>query len=198
MTRKLPRWMDVVAGLIMIDVVAAFDYITGWELNFDLFYLLPLFWMGWRAGFGWGLATAAASTAAGIAVDLVGGKPYGNIYFIAWEAIIRLGIFGVLALVLAKWKSALDKERQLARTDTLTGALNGLHFRELLEAEMERASRYGRPFTIVYLDMDGFKEINDAFGHAEGDRVLRELAGTILRCLRQANQLAQAPPGGKP
>ena len=70
--------------------------------------------------------------------------------------------------------------RELASSDSLTGLYNRSKCHADLEYELERHRRYGQPLSIVMLDVDKFKHINDSFGHAEGDRVLR-LIGQVLR-----------------
>jgi len=70
--------------------------------------------------------------------------------------------------------------RRLAITDDLTGIYNRRHFLERLQNEIERARRYGQPFSLLFIDIDNFKELNDSFGHQLGDRILSEL-GSILR-----------------
>jgi diguanylate cyclase (GGDEF)-like protein len=71
-----------------------------------------------------------------------------------------------------------------ARRDPLTRLLNHHAFTDQLEAELDRAERYGRGLTLVFLDLDRFKTINDTFGHPEGDRVLREVARLLDDGLR--------------
>jgi diguanylate cyclase (GGDEF)-like protein len=72
----------------------------------------------------------------------------------------------------------------LARTDALTGLLNRRVFEEAVQDECARARRFGDPLCVVYLDVDGFKGINDRFGHKEGDRVLQLLAGGLREVIR--------------
>ena len=78
----------------------------------------------------------------------------------------------------------LELERE-ARTDPLTGLLNRRGFLERLKLEIARSDRYDHQFLVVYLDLDGLKEVNDLQGHEEGDRALVSLATTIKKSCRQ-------------
>lgn len=78
--------------------------------------------------------------------------------------------------------------RRWATTDSLTGMANRRHFLDLADREMQRARRYGRPMTVAIFDVDLFKRINDGFGHAIGDDVLRAIAATTAVTLRESDQ----------
>lgn len=80
-----------------------------------------------------------------------------------------------------------ERYRRLSLTDPLTGLFNSRYLQERLQAELERAARYGRRFSLLVLDCDNFKGINDGYGHLEGDRVLQSLAGVIRLCLRRTD-----------
>lgn len=73
---------------------------------------------------------------------------------------------------------------RLANTDGLTGLANRRHFTEELEREVERCRRYGRPFSVVLLDLDHFKSVNDTWGHAAGDAVLEATADAMREVCR--------------
>ncbi len=80
----------------------------------------------------------------------------------------------------------LDQVRLLgrARTDSLTGLLNHAHFEQRLEEEVQRAARHGRNFAVLVMDVDRFKAINDAHGHAFGNEVIRAIARVLDAGLR--------------
>ncbi len=75
-----------------------------------------------------------------------------------------------------------------AHHDPLTGLLNHQAFTDELDLELERAARYGHGLTVVYFDLDRFKQINDTRGHPEGDRVLRILAGLLRETVRRSDR----------
>ena len=77
--------------------------------------------------------------------------------------------------------------RQLADLDSLTGLHNRRYFYETLAREVDRAQRYQRPLSLVIVDVDGFKEINDRIGHLAGDAVLAEIADRIRQVVRSAD-----------
>jgi diguanylate cyclase (GGDEF)-like protein/PAS domain S-box-containing protein len=77
------------------------------------------------------------------------------------------------------------KVQALATHDALTGVLNRRHFFELANQEIERASRYKQPLSVILFDIDHFKRVNDTHGHPEGDRVLQSIAQRCRNNLRE-------------
>lgn len=80
-----------------------------------------------------------------------------------------------------------EEAQRLSLTDPLTGLWNYRYLREVLRREVERASRFGRMLTVLVLDLDHFKEVNDTFGHPAGDQVLGEFARRIRVGLREVD-----------
>ena len=81
----------------------------------------------------------------------------------------------------------LEKTRELSITDELTGLHNRRNFYKVLDSEISRTQRYGGSFSLVMLDLDGFKEYNDTFGHATGDTILKSIARTVRSSLRETD-----------
>lgn len=81
-------------------------------------------------------------------------------------------------------ENALKEMDQLAKHDGLTGLINRRHFFELLNKEYQRFMRLREPFCILILDIDDFKKINDKYGHAAGDEVLRKISKALLENAR--------------
>lgn len=81
----------------------------------------------------------------------------------------------------------LQRTKELSLTDELTGLYNRRHFYETLESELYRTLRDGRPFSLVMLDLDGFKQYNDRFGHSLGDSILQSFAQSLRSTLRKSD-----------
>jgi diguanylate cyclase (GGDEF)-like protein len=87
----------------------------------------------------------------------------------------------------SRLEAAQSKLKEAAITDALTGMRNRRFFDEIIRRELQRHSRYKTPLSIVFIDVDHFKAINDTLGHETGDRVLREVASFLLRHIREAD-----------
>src|SRR2546427_5730828 len=86
--------------------------------------------------------------------------------------------------------------QQQSITDGLTGIKTRRFFWEALNSEWKRASRSGRPFSVVLMDLDKFKEVNDTKGHLEGDLVLARVGRLLEQKCRQSNVVARYGGGG--
>jgi GGDEF domain-containing protein len=89
-----------------------------------------------------------------------------------------------LALTNQKLRQASDEITRLASIDPLTGLFNRRYFDTRLEAELQRARRHGEPLTLLMVDIDNFKAINDEHGHVVGDRLLRCVSERLRRGVR--------------
>src|SRR5919198_2633828 len=106
-------------------------------------------------------------------------------------ATVALAALIVRLLVSLLQVQSLAASHKQARTDPLTGLLNRRGFDEQLAGEAERARRDGSHLAIVVFDLDRFKQLNDRFGHAEGDRALCRLATLLRRTTRQIDTIAR-------
>jgi diguanylate cyclase (GGDEF)-like protein len=96
--------------------------------------------------------------------------------------------FNSMADKLADGQAAL---RELSTRDSLTGLANHREFQRQLTEEVERFRRYGRPFALLMLDVDHFKQINDTYGHLAGDEALRAVAMAIRGVVRPSDLVAR-------
>ena len=95
---------------------------------------------------------------------------------IIWSILSNFVLLGIIVLLLTRLKRRRSAEAALVATDTLTGLPNRGSFMAGLDAELARAARYGRAFTLAYVDLDNFKAVNDLEGHDSGDELLRRIA----------------------
>ena len=91
----------------------------------------------------------------------------------------------------AKLQEANDRLLELAVTDSLTGARNRRAFDDRLATEFALSARHSHPLSILLLDIDDFKAINDSFGHEEGDAVIREVAQCLQRTARTTDMVSR-------
>jgi diguanylate cyclase (GGDEF)-like protein len=126
-------------------------------------------------------------------VLLLGPRKEGGILAVGRPAIALLAVFLILAALLAynlarRLNALHGQVASQAVTDPLTGLWNRRRLGELLTREAEREQRFGRPFSLLIVDIDDFKSINDRHGHPTGDEVLRELARVIERETRSLDE----------
>jgi diguanylate cyclase (GGDEF)-like protein len=186
---KRLAWVGV--GVVFTLLLGGIDYLTGYELSFSLFYLAPISFVAWYGGKKAGVALSFLASLVWLVADVASRHYYSHVGVYFWNTAIRLGFFVIVALLLSALKAALDLERQLARTDSLTQATNSRYFVELVQKEIERASRYGRNFSLAYLDCDNFKAVNDQFGHSTGDEVLRVIVTDVSEQLRSTDVIGR-------
>jgi diguanylate cyclase (GGDEF)-like protein len=127
-----------------------------------------------------------------------GGQPLGTIAVLdvqprSFSESQRAALLDLSALVVTALQArrrTLDLER-MALTDYLTGIANRAQFDRNLEAAFRHARRSGEVFTVLCMDLDGFKDVNDRLGHAAGDEVLREIAQRLSQAIRLGDTLAR-------
>lgn len=175
---RLPRWawyIDAGFGTAMTSFLAVigakhdvhFAYLYIWVVLFVTLYFRPRVALVWTGGIG-----------VAYALVLVFGPPVNN------PAATWLALFGTAAVggfVVLGLTSAL---RAAAREDFLTGLANRRMWDERIEEEMERSLRSGAALSVVMVDLDGFKAVNDAGGHEAGDRLLQDFAKSMRAIVR--------------
>ena len=113
------------------------------------------------------------------------------------EAVYDQGHVDILNTIAAQAAIALENARlfaeteQLSRTDALTGIANRRQLFEVGAHEMNRARRFGHPFSVLMFDIDHFKQVNDAYGHAVGDQVLQAIARCCVQQSRESDLVAR-------
>ncbi len=177
----------IVAASILALVTGIPDYLLRPQIGFSIFYLVPITIAAWYAGLRPGMFVACVGTTVWFVADQLAGIPGVPLYTALWNAVVRLGFFTVIVVLLDGFK----REKSFAREDSLTGLGNRRYFFERADEEMQRARRYGHPFSMAYIDIDDFKFINDRYGHAEGDALLKHAGRTIAGHIRKTDIAAR-------
>jgi diguanylate cyclase (GGDEF)-like protein len=188
---KRGRLFWATIGFILVIVVGIADYLTGVELSITLFYLIPIFLVVWYTTERLGLVISAACAITWFLTEYSNGVIYSHFTVYVWNTLIRLGFFIVSSRLLSELKKALKVNQESAQVDYVTGAASVRYFYERLQVEIYRYQRSKRPFTLVYIDLDNFKAVNDLLGHITGDKVLRVVTGSIQRHIRPTDVLAR-------
>lgn len=176
------------AGFFLILLgVETVDYTTGPSLDVCFLLTFPVYLITWRLGWGLGWLSAVFCSASALGVSFLDEMTR----FHPWVALVNfVTLFlylGFFASVVDALRGEMRHRRLLARTDPLTELQNRRAFDEALGKELGRLARFGRPFTLLYFDLDWFKWVNDTQGHPAGDELLRKVARVVQGCVRETD-----------
>jgi diguanylate cyclase (GGDEF)-like protein len=184
-------WLSILFFL-MIPFIGMIDYWTGPAITFALIYLVPVSAVAWLNDRRAMIVLASSLTAVTwIAVDYFSERFSLSIIAYSWNFFSRFTILLIVTTTLSALKQSLLDAHHLSRRDPLTNALNKRGFVELAEREIYRATRSGYALTIVFLDVDNFKTINDTFGHGAGDMLLATIVETLHLHTRKSDLIGR-------
>jgi diguanylate cyclase (GGDEF)-like protein len=172
-----PAQLGVV--ITMFAAILLADYVTGVELALRALYVVPVAVASWFLGRRAGILVALMGAGACVLFDYRGGIADAHRTFLFSDALTRLFTYAGIVFVVDRLRAAYARLDDLAHNDSLTGIANLRGFRNLAQREIDRAQRLAAPLTLVHIDIDGFKAVNDTRGHAEGDRLLKLVAEVL-------------------
>lgn len=190
-SNKFSSFIFLISGFVLAISIGAIRYLTGPELALSLFYLIPISLTTWKVGRGAGIFISFTSAVSWLLADLLMLHEFSNPIIPFLNETFRLIVFLIITYTLFGLKTLLESQKALARTDPLTGIANRRAFFELAQIELQKARRFKHPISILYLDLDNFKNINDRFGHHTGDSLLCLVAESIKKSIREIDKIAR-------
>lgn len=178
-------------GLGLFSSVCLVDWLIGGGTFFSFLYLLPIYFAAWFGGI---LAGEIVAVLSYFGMVLIQQRSIGfsnGAGLLDLDTVFAFVFFVITAFAVASLSKAFRREHDLSSHDGLTGVFNRREFFHLAEIERLRAIRYARAITLVYLDLDDFKAVNDRFGHAAGDALLVTVAKTLKLCVRGTDLVAR-------
>ncbi|EAZ92721.1 GGDEF domain-containing protein [Crocosphaera chwakensis] len=187
---NLSQSLIIIFSIILVIIIISLDFYITIDLGISIFYLFPIALVTWYGSRKIGLIfSVICSLCWWWAETNISQNP--QLWLEEWNAAVRLSFFVIVTYLLSELKAAYEREKKSARIDSLTGSVNRRFFREVLQKEIKRLSRYNHPFTLAYFDVDNFKIVNDQLGHNQGDYLLKAIADIIKMSIRQTDTLAR-------
>jgi diguanylate cyclase (GGDEF)-like protein len=174
----------ILIGILLVGVV---DYLSGTEVRVFPLYFLPLIPAAWVFGRTGAVGSSLVATAAWAASLYLAGSHYSHGYIWLINVLTQGATFLVVSLLIAWLHASLQRERVLSSTDTLTRLANRRAFYEQAGAALALCHRKSNPVSLAYIDLDNFKQVNDAYGHGSGDALLRAVGEILRSCLRASD-----------
>ncbi|GAM09750.1 putative protein [Geobacter sp. OR-1] len=173
-------------GLIFTMAIGMLDNLTGETFSLALFYLIPIGLYVWYISLRTAIAMSVICTLiwASSNHDLQTASLISN-------TVTNLGFYCLFSIITHRSRVMYDHEKLLSRTDHLTGLLNNRSFYEIAQNYLCIMKRTNSPFSIAFIDLDNFKEINDQYGHDIGDTVLKDVADSIISTIRVTDKAAR-------
>lgn len=195
-TMWLDRRQAWLAVSIAFAIAVCADWLTGPSVSLTIGYLFVDCLAAWTLRERVGVAIVLSSVAIGSWINGFGYIPSvdqtGVTTAIAiWNTATRAASAIMIVLMVATLRHTIDSERWRASTDYLTRSLNGGAFRSQIERVARSRRRQGATLLLLYMDLDGFKAVNDRHGHAAGDAVLRRFADEARARMRADDLFAR-------
>jgi diguanylate cyclase (GGDEF)-like protein len=183
-----------VAPVVLFDTFAlSFSLIVTGQLGSDFYlsYFLMIIIAGFWKDFRWSLGFAVVLSLVYSVLLLISEAVTTSLMLRAPFILIASVFYSYFVQVVNNEHALRQKAEKEARHDFLTGLPNRQSYQETIALESERARRYGRPLSILMVDIDNFKLVNDGLGHECGDIVLRKVASTLQNSLRNLDFVAR-------
>ena len=179
----------ITASVLEFSAVTALRYFTPPDRHVAVLFLVPISFAAWFIApfLGWFFAFAAAALL--LFFEITHSTTTAGALW--WNLAMDLAMFSFFVFIFSEVRRLYRRERELSLRDPLTGLLNRRAFTAVVNIERQRMQRHFRPLTMVYIDVDNFKKVNDSRGHIGGDALLKTVADSMKNSLRTTDFLAR-------
>jgi len=189
--RLTPALLIWAAGLLGIAAIGGVDYLSGTELRVYPLYFAPVGLLAWQSGRAGAIAAAVLCVVTWFASNRLAGMQFSSSAMWVANTAVHGVSFAFVGLLIATLHRSAAEARTLSNTDALTQLRNNRAFFADTAPLLALCRRTHRPVTLAYIDLDGFKEVNDRHGHQAGDALLRNVAGAIRHAVRPSDLCAR-------
>jgi len=188
--KRKPRliWLLSVFAIALICVAV---FLANNNVDLRLLLVIPVLLASWYGGRKTGAAIAILTAISLFATNYSLHFYKDNNISKAYDILIALVVYLFISIIITNFRKVYGIEIVAADTDILTGLSSSRKFYADLEAEINRSRRYGHSLSLVYLDVDNFKNINDTLGHSVGDELLIILSISLQASLRTNDIIAR-------
>lgn len=179
------KWVFWLVCLLMVLGLGIVRKETAAEFTFASLALFPVAAVAWAGGRGAGLVLAGIAATMWALADMYSQRPFSAAWIPVVNALVRALTYAAVVLLVAQVRRQLQRERLHATSDDLTGLYNRRYFLARGADEIARAKRYGSAVSVLFLDLDDFKTLNDTAGHLAGDRALQAVASALAQATRE-------------
>jgi diguanylate cyclase (GGDEF)-like protein len=188
---KLPQLYVLILTFFLVFIFAVIDYTTGYQFAFSFFYLLPLIIFSYKFDLIYTFFMCIFCASLWQFINYYSGERFDTDLIAVWNVFMRFGFFFFTIYLHKKIQIALKTQTNFADIDPLTGIMNRRAFYKEIEQEMERCRRFSTPLTVVYMDLDKFKQHNDVYGHSSGDNIIQGFANILKKIARKTDSVAR-------
>jgi diguanylate cyclase (GGDEF)-like protein len=180
-------------GIFLLLLFGYIDYKVTPETSLSIFYLFPVSLLTWFTDKKVGVMASLLSALAWFFIHYPSSymENENSILVYSWNAVVMFSFLFIVSYLLIELRTAKERERESARLDPTTGIANKRLFFELARLEVKKVERYRHPLTVVYMDVDDFRKINDTLGRRVGDKLLQTVAETIKTTIRETDIIAR-------
>ena len=188
--KREPRFICILSAFAIAFFCVSI-YLVNTNVDLRPLLVMPVLLASWYGGRKTGATIAIFTAIALLATNYSLNFYIKNNISVAYDLLVGLFVYLFISVIVTNFKKVHGVEKDAADTDTLTGANNSRKFYSELGDEIIRSRRYQHIFSLAYMDIDNFKNINDTFGHPIGDELLIQVAKCLLQSLRATDVVAR-------